>query len=140
MTTKPCLISEECLSHGYPRICVSKGKYILLARYVLEQHLGRPLLTGYEVCHTCNNTKCIEITHLYEGTHSDNMWDLKETGNTRFFGNYNKEKTHCIRGHEFNAENTTYRNNGNRRCKICGREDAIKQVQRRKQLIERLKG
>ena len=36
------------------------------------------------------------------------------------FGNWNADKTHCIRGHEFTPENTRFRN-GRRECRECCR-------------------
>lgn len=33
-----------------------------------------------------------------------------------------KRKTHCHNGHEFNLENTYYRKDGGRHCRVCGRE------------------
>lgn len=32
------------------------------------------------------------------------------------------QQTHCVNGHEFNAENTYLKSNGSRWCKACGRE------------------
>jgi len=118
---KSCILSNECLSHGYPRRNIN-GEYVYLNRYILEQKLGRPVKDGYEACHNCNITNCIEPEHLYEGTHWDNMQDLISKGNTRFFGNYNKEITHCPKGHEYNEENTRINKQGNRSCRTCARE------------------
>lgn len=37
----------------------------------------------------------------------------------------NKFKTHCIRGHEFNEQNTAVTANGGRRCKLCRRVSLV---------------
>ena len=48
-----------------------------------------------------------------------------EFSNCRFIenvingGRYNREKTHCPRGHEYNKQNTRFKKNGWRDCKIC---------------------
>ena len=128
---KPCIFSTG-LSSGYPRRMI-EGKTIYLHRQVLEQKLGRPIREGYEACHSCNHSNCIEPEHIYEGTHTDNMWDLKKAGNSRFFGKHNREKTHCPHGHEYTEENTKiYR--GYRWCKTCEREEWRKKNIKRKEL------
>ena len=47
--------------------------------------------------------------------------DLQRGGKDRN-GNWNKEKTHCVHGHEYTPENTMLRGNGKRVCRICDRE------------------
>jgi HNH endonuclease len=37
---------------------------------------------GMLVCHTCNRTCCVNPDHLYLGTHTDNMNDLKRSRRT----------------------------------------------------------
>lgn len=34
----------------------------------------------YEVCHTCDNTKCVQPQHLFVGTRDDNMGDMATKG------------------------------------------------------------
>lgn len=35
---------------------------------------------GHEVCHRCNNRRCVNPDHLYEGTRKDNMQQAKKQG------------------------------------------------------------
>ncbi len=35
-----------------------------------------------------------------------------------------KNKTHCVRGHEFSPDNIYRKDDGYRRCKECRRQDA----------------
>jgi hypothetical protein len=41
----------------------------------LEEKLGRPLRPGFYALHHCDYPSCVELSHLYEGTHADNMRD-----------------------------------------------------------------
>lgn len=37
---------------------------------------------GFDVCHTCDNRKCVNPRHLYVGTRKDNMQDCVRRGRT----------------------------------------------------------
>lgn len=44
-------------------------------RFSLELKLGRPIKPGMYACHTCDNPPCVNPSHLYEGTHQNNVDD-----------------------------------------------------------------
>lgn len=49
--------------------------HVLVHREALEQKLGRPIAPGMDACHTCDNRRCINPGHLYEGSRRQNMAD-----------------------------------------------------------------
>lgn len=54
------------------------GLKYLVSRVMLERKLQRTIRPGLLACHTCDNPPCFNPAHLYEGTHADNMRDMKE--------------------------------------------------------------
>ena len=51
-----------------------------VARYLLEQHLGRPLRPGEVTRHSCDNPPCCNPTHLLVGTQKQNLADMVDRG------------------------------------------------------------
>jgi hypothetical protein len=48
-------------------------------RLAYELHAG-PIAPGMEVCHHCDNRRCIKVDHLFVGTKQDNMDDRERKG------------------------------------------------------------
>lgn len=70
---------------------------------------------GYEVRHLDGDPTNNAATNLAYGTHADNMNDRRTHGT-----NHQLVKTHCPRGHEYDAINTyIYPSNGRRGCRKC---------------------
>jgi hypothetical protein len=120
-------IHEECIewdgartSAGYANAWDKRRKRTeLVHRLVWEEERG-PIPPGAFVCHRCDNKPCINIDHLFLGTPLDNMRDM--IGKGRAKGNGFKEKTHCKRGHLFDAANTYWLTRGRgRACRECAR-------------------
>lgn len=57
-----------------------RGKLRRVHRLVLAEKLGRPIREGMYALHTCGRRWCVEASHLYEGTHQDNMDDMRAAG------------------------------------------------------------
>lgn len=63
--------------HGYGCININ-GRRFLAHRLSLTLKLGRPIADGLFACHTCDVKLCVNPDHLYEGTHAQNMRDVRE--------------------------------------------------------------
>lgn len=98
-------------SHGYGIIQVSRqvGAYGA-HRYAYEALVG-PI--SYELDHLCRVRLCVNPDHLEDVTHQVNS--------ARGFS-FNKAKTHCPKGHEYEGWNLVIKKDGCRRCRACHAE------------------
>lgn len=77
-----CLLWQGCTnSDGYGWLSVG-GKTHALHRWVYEHHYGL-IPEGYYVCHRCDRPNCVEPTHLWVGTQSQNIADAYAKGRRR---------------------------------------------------------
>jgi hypothetical protein len=60
--------------YGYGKLWVN-GKTVLSHRFAWELVNG-PIPEGMCVCHKCDVRSCVNIDHLFIGTHDDNMKDM----------------------------------------------------------------
>lgn len=74
--------------------------------------INGPIPKGLELDHLCRIPQCVRPDHLEAVTHRVNMLRGKGTGAI------NAQKTHCPRGHEYDAYLPKY---GRRYCKTCNR-------------------
>lgn len=79
--TNGCLIWFGYREDGYARTRWHR-KNVYVTRLLLEERDG-PLPDGCCALHKCDNPSCVEIDHLYSGTHKDNAHDRDSRGRAR---------------------------------------------------------
>jgi len=66
------------LRSGYGQMKVGKTKKV--AHRVAWETANGPIPPGMCICHHCDNPRCINVSHLFIGTHADNMADMAAKG------------------------------------------------------------
>ena len=100
--------------NSYGRFTIKQRKYI--AHRLSYHAIVGELPTHLQLDHICRNRSCVNPRHLEPVNNKENV--LRGISPAA----YNARKTHCIRGHEFNDENTCiykYPGHTQRKCIIC---------------------
>jgi hypothetical protein len=113
-------------AQGYGELRIDRTTLVSAHRLSYQLHIGEipPGLVVGHLCHDvdltcpgglCRHRLCVNPSHLGLQTNGENV----KAGRT---GEYWSGKTHCPRGHAYDAENTYVGPDGRRRCRICGKE------------------
>ena len=118
---------DEC----WPWLGATDGRYgqfwfdrrkVKANRFAIAVDKGVWLGSDQLACHHCDNPICVNPSHLFIGSMSDNIRDAvaKERIDPAVMlqRNHNSEKTHCIRGHSLSGYNLVIKN-GRRSCREC---------------------
>lgn len=118
LTENGCWEAPGTNRKNYPNWYFNGTKYG--AHRLVKILTGHVFRSGEYALHKCDNRRCTNPDHIFIGTHLENIADMYKKGRSR---NANKDKTHCLRGHEFNNQNTRFYIGGNGRparyCKVC---------------------
>lgn len=68
------------------------GKRIYLMHRYLWMKTNGQIPTGMCVCHSCDNRECINIDHLFLGTHLENIFDCVSKGRNKKGSKHNWAK------------------------------------------------
>ncbi len=105
---------------------VNKGGYGLISsdtRPLLSHRVSHTFYKGdipkgFDIDHLCRNRSCCNPDHLEAVTRKEN---LKRGIGPQLASERSKAATHCPKGHEYTVENTRYRTQGWKLCRICSR-------------------
>ncbi len=98
------------IPQGYGTI--GNRKTVLAHRFSYELLVGG-IPEGLTIDHLCRNRRCVNPEHLEAVTLRDNLFRGENICGV------NSRKTHCPKGHPYDATNTYHRPDGGRDCKIC---------------------
>jgi hypothetical protein len=111
---------------GYATLFLYKIKGTNKSIRVYAHRLSYTIFVGdippdKEIDHLCRVRNCVNPTHLQLVSHRENML-LGET-----IAAINASRTHCPKGHPYDAKNTHISKRGDRMCKTCSRNRYLPQ-------------
>ncbi|KKM73271.1 hypothetical protein LCGC14_1412210 [marine sediment metagenome] len=97
--------------------CFWDGKKSVLSHRFYWEQINGVIPKGLELDHLCRNPACVNPQHIEAVTHRENVLRGRSPEIMR---QHQLSKTHCLRGHPYDDENTHIRPaNGERVCRAC---------------------
>lgn len=109
----PCWNWEGPIRHNGYGLFQAGAKRLGAHRFAFEIANGRA--PENDCCHKCDNRKCVNPEHLFDGTRSDNMRDCASKGR---LGESNMPKEFCKRGHALDQA-CVYINKAGKKFRMC---------------------
>ena len=127
---------------GYGRLAhADTGEEVYAHRFAYEYFIG-PIPEGFVVDHLCGNTSCVNPLHLEAVSQGENIRRGNRTENHRpiieptivdkaVLDSFKWRDWNCCRnGHEYTDANTYISPKGQKACRICERNRAIRRRQK----------
>lgn len=118
--TKCWLWTGAVTRRGYGQMMIEGRLFVVTEVAMRVFRKLQPRQINQQNCHTCDNPRCFNPTHLFRGNQSVNMLDAVRKGRQA-----NARKTHCPKGHPLSGSNLTAvidRGWRSRHCRACMRE------------------
>lgn len=103
-------------ARGYGNFKPIGRRTVVVHRYAYEQFVG-PIPEGLTIDHLCRVRNCVNPAHLEAVTSRENILRGESVSAQA------ARRTHCPRGHAYDAENTYRTKLGHRSCRACHRLD-----------------
>ena len=114
----PWLGAVAC-KEKYGRFYVG-GKMVPAHRKAWELANGMTMPKACYACHRCDNPGCVNPSHIWPGTPSQNMADAYRKGRSTVVKGNNKPREFCRNGHPLSGSNLyVSKITGYRRCHTC---------------------
>lgn len=81
--TETCWEWTGALASGYGRFALSHGNVVPAHRYSYWLHYGVEAPTDRDLCHRCDNRRCVRVDHLFIATRKENLADAIAKGRFR---------------------------------------------------------
>lgn len=118
-----CWLWTACRDDDGYGILLVNGRTMRAHRFAFSEFIG-PIAEGLAVHHLCSSKACVNPDHLALVTPSEhNLLPGHPAAIQR-------DKTHCRHGHPFSGENLAFGKNGQRVCRECNRQKALRWIAR----------